>query len=222
MKNNSNKRISFGKIPDIIDAPDLLNIQLESWESFLQADLQSPRRRNKGLQAVFKMNFPVTDARENFLLEFVEYYVEKPKYSVSECEERGLTYAVPVKAKLRLSQKAEDGASYINTIEQDVYLGNLPTMTHRGTFIINGAERVVVSQLHRSPGVFFSESIHPERDADLFRAHHPVPRLVGGVLDRHQQRDVRVHRPEEEVPGHDAPPRAGLLVQRRDPRSSST
>jgi len=103
----------------------------------------------------------VTDARENFLLEFVEYYVEKPKYSVVECEERGLTYAVPVKAKLRLSQKAEDGASYVNTIEQDVYLGNLPTMTHRGTFIINGAERVVVSQLHRSPGVFFSESIHP-------------------------------------------------------------
>ena len=161
MKNNSNKRISFGKIPDIIDAPDLLNIQLESWESFLQADLQPQRRKNKGLQAVFKMNFPVTDARENFLLEFVEYYVEKPKYSVVECEERGLTYAVPVKAKLRLSQKAEDGASYVNTIEQDVYLGNLPTMTHRGTFIINGAERVVVSQLHRSPGVFFSESIHP-------------------------------------------------------------
>jgi DNA-directed RNA polymerase subunit beta len=107
------------------------------------------------------MNFPVTDARENYLLEFVEYYVEKPKYTVRECEERGLTYAVPIKAKLRLSQKAEDGKSYINTIEQEVYLGNLPTMTERGTFIINGAERVVVSQLHRSPGVFFSESIHP-------------------------------------------------------------
>ncbi len=161
MKNQSNKRITFGKIPEIIDAPDLLNIQLESWESFLQADVASTRRKNKGLQAVFKTNFPVTDARENFLLEFVEYYVEKPKYSVTECEERGLTYAVPVKAKLRLSQKAEDGKSYINTIEQDVYLGNLPNMTHRGTFIINGAERVVVSQLHRSPGVFFSESIHP-------------------------------------------------------------
>jgi len=161
LKNQSNKRITFGKIPEIIDAPDLLNIQLESWESFLQADVASTRRKNKGLQAVFKTNFPVTDARENFLLEFVEYYVEKPKYSVTECEERGLTYAVPVKAKLRLSQKAEDGKSYINTIEQDVYLGNLPNMTHRGTFIINGAERVVVSQLHRSPGVFFSESIHP-------------------------------------------------------------
>ena len=161
MKNQSSKRITFGKIPDIVEPPDLLNIQLESWESFLQADAQSSKRKNKGLQGVFRMNFPIMDARENFLLEFVEYYVEKPKYSVRECEERGLTYAVPIKAKLRLSQKAEDGKSYTNTIEQDVYLGNLPTMTQRGTFIINGAERVVVSQLHRSPGVFFSESIHP-------------------------------------------------------------
>ncbi|MBP1656551.1 MAG: rpoB [Bacteroidetes bacterium] len=161
MKNQASKRITFGKIPEIIEAPDLLNIQLESWESFLQADQPPARRKNKGLQSVFKMNFPVTDARENFLLEFVEYYVEKPKYSVPECVERGLTYAVPIKAKLRLSQKAEDGKSYSNTIEQDVYLGNLPTMTNKGTFIINGAERVVVSQLHRSPGVFFSESMHP-------------------------------------------------------------
>jgi DNA-directed RNA polymerase subunit beta len=161
LKNQSSKRITFGKIPEIVEAPDLLNIQLESWESFLQAEVSGAKRKNKGLQAVFKMNFPITDARENFLLEFVEYYIEKPKYTVRECEERGLTYAVPVKAKLRLSQKAEDGKSYINTIEQDVYLGNLPTMTLRGTFIINGAERVVVSQLHRSPGVFFSESIHP-------------------------------------------------------------
>ena len=93
MKNQSSKRITFGKIEEIVEAPDLLNIQLESWESFLQADTSAGRRRNKGLQAVFKMNFPITDARENFLLEFVEYYVEKPKYSVRECEERGLTYA---------------------------------------------------------------------------------------------------------------------------------
>jgi DNA-directed RNA polymerase subunit beta len=161
LKNQSNQRITFGAIPEIVEAPDLLNIQLESWESFLQGEGSPGRRKNKGLQAVFKMNFPVTDARENYLLEFVEYYVEKPKYTVAECEERGLTYAIPLKAKLRLSQKAEDGKSYVNTIEQDVYLGTLPTMTHRGTFIINGAERVVVSQLHRSPGVFFSESLHP-------------------------------------------------------------
>jgi DNA-directed RNA polymerase subunit beta len=161
LKNQGNKRVTFGKIPDIIESPDLLNIQLESWESFLQADVAPARRKNKGLQSVFKMNFPITDARENFLLEFVEYYVEKPKYSVAECVERGLTFAVPIKAKLRLSQKAEDGKSFVNTIEQDVYLGNLPTMTNKGTYIINGAERVVVSQLHRSPGVFFSESTHP-------------------------------------------------------------
>lgn len=158
---NHTKRISFGKIPEVIEAPDLLNIQLESWESFLQRDVPPSRRKNKGLQAIFKMNFPVTDARENFLLEFVEYYIEKEKYSVAECVERGLTYAVPLKAKLRLSQKADDGKSYEKVIEQDVYLGNLPTMTPRGTFIINGAERVVVSQLHRSPGVFFSETMHP-------------------------------------------------------------
>ena len=161
MKNQTSNRISFGRIPEIVEAPDLLNIQFESWEAFLQMNVSPARRKSKGLQSVFKMNFPITDARENFLLEFAEYYVEKPKYTVAECEERGLTYAVPIKAKLRLSQKAEDGKSYVNTIEQDVYLGNLPTMTHRGTFIINGAERVVVSQLHRSPGVFFTESIHP-------------------------------------------------------------
>ena len=111
------------------------------------------------------MNFPITDARENFLLEFVEYYVEKPKYSVAECDERGLTYAVPFKAKLRLSQKSEDGKSFVNTIEQDVYLGNLPTMTNKGTYIINGAERVVVSQLHRSPGVVLQRVDPPERHA---------------------------------------------------------
>ena len=107
------------------------------------------------------MNFPITDARENFLLEFSEYYVEKPKYSVVECQERGLTYSVPLKAKLHLSSKKEGSDEFTDTIEQEVYLGNLPAMTQRGTFIINGAERVVVSQLHRSPGVFFGESVHP-------------------------------------------------------------
>ncbi len=159
--NNSDGRISFSKIPQILDYPDLLNVQLESWESFLQAHVPPERRQNKGLQQIFLMNFPITDARENYLLEFVEYYVEKPKYSVIECQERGLTYAVPLKCKLRLSTKSDDGKSYVDTLEQEVYLGNLPVMTHRGTFIINGAERVVVSQLHRSPGVFFDESLHP-------------------------------------------------------------
>ena len=164
MKNQSNGtigRTSFGRIPSVIDIPDLLNVQIDSFQKFLQADVPAHRRKKIGLQQVFEMNLPIMDARENFLLEFVEYYVEKPKYSVVECQERGLTYAVPLKAKLRLSSKKEGSNDFTDTVEQEVYLGNLPAMTYRGTFIINGAERVVVSQLHRSPGVFFSESVHP-------------------------------------------------------------
>jgi DNA-directed RNA polymerase subunit beta len=159
--NGNNGRISFGRIPSVIETPDLLNVQVDSFNSFLQGDVPPHRRKKIGLQQVFETNFPITDARENFLLEFIEYYVEKPKYSVVECQERGLTYAVPLKAKLRLSSKKEGSADFTDSIEQEVYLGNLPAMTYRGTFIINGAERVVVSQLHRSPGVFFGESVHP-------------------------------------------------------------
>ncbi len=154
-------RHSFGTINEVVEYPDLLNVQIESYEHFLQEKITPAKRKNRGLQQVFLQNFPITDTRENFLLEFVEYYVEKAKYTVRECQERGLTYAVPLKAKLRLSQKAENGEGYTDTIEDVVYLGNLPYMTDRGTFIINGAERVIVSQLHRSPGVFFSESTHP-------------------------------------------------------------
>ncbi|MCX6144415.1 MAG: DNA-directed RNA polymerase subunit beta [Ignavibacteriales bacterium] len=164
MKNQSNGttgRISFGRIPSVIETPDLLNVQTDSFHRFLQADVPPHRRKKFGLQQVFEMNFPITDARENFLLEFAEYYVEKPKYSVVECQERGLTFSVPLKAKLRLSSKREGSQEFTDTVEQEVYLGNLPAMTMRGTFIINGAERVVVSQLHRSPGVFFGESVHP-------------------------------------------------------------
>jgi len=159
--NGTNGRISFGRIPSVVETPDLLNVQIDSFGKFLQADISPHRRKKMGLQQVFEMNFPITDARENFLLAFVEYYVEKPKYSVVECQERGLTYSVPLKAKLRLSSKREGSQEFTDTIEQEVYLGNLPAMTPRGTFIINGAERVVVSQLHRSPGVFFGESVHP-------------------------------------------------------------
>ncbi len=154
-------RHSFATINEVVEYPDLLNVQIESFEHFLQEKTAPAKRKNRGLQQVFLQNFPITDTRENFLLEFVEYYVEKAKYTVRECQERGLTYAVPLKAKLRLSQKAENGEGYTDTIEDVVYLGNLPYMTERGTFIINGAERVIVSQLHRSPGVFFSESTHP-------------------------------------------------------------
>ncbi|MBN1449060.1 MAG: DNA-directed RNA polymerase subunit beta [Bacteroidetes bacterium] len=159
----SNGRWSFGKISDLFEYPNFLDVQRSSYEQFLQETVGSQHRVDGGLQQVFATNFPITDARENYILEFIDYFIEKPKYSVPECQERGLTFAVPLKARLRLSSKSEEPNSneYIETVEQEVYLGNLPYMTERGTFIINGAERVVVSQLHRSPGVFFGESIHP-------------------------------------------------------------
>ncbi|MCR4438867.1 MAG: DNA-directed RNA polymerase subunit beta [bacterium] len=155
-------RKSFSKIASAIELPDLLDVQLKSFDEFLQPNVPPDKRLNQGLQAVFQSVFPIIDSRENFRLDFVEYYVERPRYSVEECQERGVTYAVPLKAKLRLSIKEDSGDdSYAETIEQVVYLGNIPYMTERGTFIINGAERIVVSQLHRSPGVFFDELRHP-------------------------------------------------------------
>ncbi len=158
---NNNNRISFSRIKSILDAPDLLAIQTESFEDFVQLKAHPSKRENKGLQQVFMNNFPIFDNKENYRLDFIEYYVEKPRYSVNECLERGLTYASPLKAKLRLSTKDLDTNEFVNTVEQEVYLGNLPFMTDQATFIINGAERVIVSQLHRSPGVAFSQTIHP-------------------------------------------------------------
>ena len=163
LRQMSNGRWSFGKISDLYEYPNFLDVQRASFEAFLQERSSPAERKDMGLQQVFTTNFPITDTRENYILEFIEYFIEKPKYSVNECQERGLTFAVPLKARLRLSSKSEEPNSteYIETVEQEVYLGNLPYMTERGTFIINGAERVVVSQLHRSPGVFFGESMHP-------------------------------------------------------------
>ncbi len=157
----NNQRVSFGKIPSVITAPDLLSIQTDSFEDFVQLKISPDNRENKGLQAVFTGNFPIFDNKENYRLDFIEYYVEKPRYSVLECLERGLTFATPLKGKLRLSTKDPETEEFVNTVEQEVYLGNLPFMTNKGTFIINGAERVVVSQLHRSPGVAFSQTVHP-------------------------------------------------------------
>lgn len=156
-----NNRISFGRIPSVIDIPDLLGIQTETFEDFVQLSVHPTKRENKGLQQVFTTNFPIFDNKENYRLDFLEYYVEKPRFSIEECLERGLTFAAPLKAKLRLSAKDPETEEFINTVEQEVYLGNLPFMTHKGTFVINGAERVVVSQLHRSPGVAFSQTLHP-------------------------------------------------------------
>lgn len=159
--NKSNGRITFSSITSALKVPDLLNIQLESFEDFIQLKVQPSERENKGLQGVFNQNFPILDNKEFYRLDFIEYYIEKPRFSIAECEERGLTYSAPLKAKLRLSTKDDETGEYVNTVEQEVYLGNLPFMTVRGTFIINGAERVIVSQLHRSPGVAFAQTLHP-------------------------------------------------------------
>lgn len=158
---SKNNRLTFSKSDIQRDPPDLLNVQLQSYKDFLQEDVPISKRKSVGLQKVFEDNFPITDSRETAVLEFVEYYIEKPPYTIIECQEQGLTYSVPVKVKLRLSTKPNAAAKEYNySIEQDVYLGHLPYMTLRGSFIINGAERVIVSQLHRSPGVVFNESIH--------------------------------------------------------------
>ncbi len=162
-KTKRTDRISYSQIPRILDYPNLMDIQLKFFGNFLQEEVSPSERTVEGLQAVFENVFPVSDSRGNYELQFVEYYLDKPKYNVRECQERGVTYAVPLKAKMRLAIKDVTGETenFTEFIEQDVYLGNMPYMTSRGTFIINGAERVVVSQLHRSPGVFFSQTEHP-------------------------------------------------------------
>jgi DNA-directed RNA polymerase subunit beta len=157
---NSRSRHSFSKASLSTFYPDFLEIQLKSFKEFFQLETTPDKRTNEGLFKVFKENFPISDARSIFMLEFLDYYVDPPRYDIDECVQRGLTYSVPLKARLRLSCNDEEHVDF-KTIEQDVFLGNIPYMTPKGTFVINGAERVVVSQLHRSPGVFFSQSYHP-------------------------------------------------------------
>ena len=156
---SNNQRINFASIKDPMPCPDFLEVQLKSFEDFLQLDTPPEKRVNDGLYKVFAENFPITDTRNNFVLEFLDYYIDPPRYSISECLERGLTYSVPLKAKLKLYCTDPDHEDF-DTVIQDVFLGPIPYMTKQGTFIINGAERVVVSQLHRSPGVFFGQSVH--------------------------------------------------------------
>ena len=155
----STGRHSFAKSHSVLDYPDFLDIQLKSFQDFFQLETPADSRTDEGLFKVFAENFPISDSRENFVLSFVDYSVDPPKYSVDECIDRGLTYSVPLKAKLRLDCNFADHEDF-ETIEQEVFLGNIPYMTERGSFIINGAERVIVSQLHRSPGVFFAQSKH--------------------------------------------------------------
>ncbi len=154
------RRVSFGKIKLSSQYPDLLEIQLKSFQEFFQLETTPENRVNEGLYRVFQENFPIVDARNIFVLEFLDYFVDPPRYTIEECMQRGLTYSVPLKAKLRLSCNDEEHIDF-QTIVQDVFLGNIPYMTPKGTFVINGAERVIVSQLHRSPGVFFGQSFHP-------------------------------------------------------------
>ena len=157
--NSQNQRVNFASIQSPISYPDFLEVQLKSFQDFLQLDTPPEKRKNEGLYKVFAESFPIADTRNNFVLEFLDYYVDPPRYSLEECIERGLTYSVPLKAKLKLyctDPEHEDFATQV----QDVYLGAIPYMTPKGTFVINGAERVIVSQLHRSPGVFFGQSIH--------------------------------------------------------------
>jgi len=154
------ERISFARTKKQFPYPDFLEVQLKSFADFFQLETTPENRKNEGLYKVFLENFPITDTRNQFVLEFLDYYIDPPRYTIEECLERGLTYSVPLKAKLKLYCTDPEHEDF-ETIIQEVYLGTIPYMTPRGTFVINGAERVVVSQLHRSPGVFFAQSVHP-------------------------------------------------------------
>jgi len=158
MASKKDNRINFASVHNPMPYPDFLDVQLKSFRDFMQLDTPPEERKNDGLYKVFDENFPIKDTRNKFILEFLDYYIDPPRYSIEECLERGLTYSVPLKAKMKLS--CDDPEHDFSTQETDVFLGAVPYMTHNGTFIINGAERVVVSQLHRSPGVFFGQTIH--------------------------------------------------------------
>ncbi|MEI7898182.1 MAG: DNA-directed RNA polymerase subunit beta, partial [bacterium] len=168
MASKKTERIRFGSTKIKAEYPDFLDIQVKSFQDFFQLETNPENRVNEGLYKVFAENFPISDARNNFVLEFLDYFIDPPRYSIEECIERGLTYSVPLKAKLKLYCTDPEHEDF-ETIIQDVYLGMIPYMTPRGTFVINGAERVVVSQLHRSPGVFFSTSFHAN-GAQLYSA----------------------------------------------------
>ncbi len=152
-------RVNFASVKNPLPFPDFLEVQLKSFRDFLQLDTAPEKRNNEGLYKVFAENFPIADTRNNFVLEFLDYYIDPPRYTIEECLERGMTYSVPLKAKLKLYCTDPDHEDFATEI-QDVYLGAIPYMTESGTFVINGAERVIVSQLHRSPGVFFGQSTH--------------------------------------------------------------
>ena len=159
MLTKQNKRTNFSGAQNTPKYPDFLDIQIKSFQDFFQLETKSDERNEEGLFNTFKENFPISDTRNQFVLEFLDYFVDPPRYSIQECIERGLTYSVPLKARLKLYCNDIEHEDF-ETIVQDVFLGTIPYMTPSGTFVINGAERIVVSQLHRSPGVFFGQSFH--------------------------------------------------------------
>ena len=201
IQKNFRARKSFAKIGKIIDIPNLIDIQKQSYEKFLQKDTPLDKREDVGLQGVFKSVFPIKDFSETSSIEFVSYALDKPKYDVDECRQRGMTFAAPIKVTVRLvvwDTNEETGAQSIRDVkEQEVFFGEIPLMTDNGTFIINGTERVVVSQLHRSPGVFYDHDkgkTHSSGQAALQRPRDPLPRLVAGLRVRRQGPALRPHR----------------------------
>ena len=185
MSSTMKQRVNFGKIGKISETPDLLAVQIQSFKEFFQLETTPDKRNVEGLFRVFKENFPITDTRNIFVLEFLDYFIDPPRYTIEECMERGLTYAVPLKAKLRLSCNDEEHVDF-QTIVQDVFLGNIPYMTPRGTFVINGAERVVVS-----PAAPFTRCIlrpvhSPKRNQNLFCPGYSFQRCLDGICYRHQ------------------------------------
>ncbi len=156
---NKTQRVNFASIQKQMPYPDFLEIQLKSFHEFFQLNSSPEQRRQEGLYRVFSESFPINDVRNNFTLEFLDYFVDPPRYSIEECLQRGLSYSVPLKVRLKLYCTDPDHDEF-DTVIQDVFLGTIPYMTPKGTFVINGAERVIVSQLHRSPGVFFGQSMH--------------------------------------------------------------
>ena len=204
-------RKSFGRLPEVAPMPNLIDVQRASYEAFLQMEVDPDARAQAGLQEVFKSVFPIDDFAGRGRLEFVQYELEEPKYDVEECIQRGLTFAAPLKVRLRLivwDVDEDTGSRSVRDIkEQDVYMGDMPLMTDNGTFIINGTERVIVSQMHRSPGRVLrprqGQDAQP-RQVPVRRARDPLSRLLARLRVRRQGHLLRPHRPQAEAAGHDA------------------
>ena len=207
--NNVRLRRNFGRIKKIIDLPYLIEIQKKSYDLFLQRDVPEDQRKDTGLQAVFKSVFPIKDFNDTASLEYVSYSLGDPKYDVDECHERGMNFAAPLKVTVQLvlwDVDAQTGSRSIRNVkEQEVYFGEVPLMTRNGTFMINGTERVIVSQLHRSPGVFFEHDKGKTHASGKFLYSArviPYRGLVARFRVRSEGRPVRSHRPPAEIPRH--------------------